>query len=125
MVTRMTDGANRNQPAYWDARFAEDGFAYGTEPNDFLLSVTPQLRVGHALCLCEGEGRNATYLAQRGFAATAVDFSQIALDKARALAQQRGVALQTQCADLADFDPGVAKWDLVTMIFGQPEFLNP
>jgi hypothetical protein len=77
MQSRMTDRANRHQSAYWDARYAESGFAYGTEPNDFLLSCMPQLRVGSALCLCEGEGRNATYLAQRGFTATAVDFSQV------------------------------------------------
>ena len=41
--------------------------------------------------------------------------------KADALAAERGVAIQTQCADLTGFDPGVAKWDVVTVIFGQPE----
>ena len=121
MTDRMRDGVNRNQPEYWDARFAEAGFAYGTEPNDFLVAVSAQLRLGDALCLCEGEGRNATYLAQRGFQVTAVDFSQVALQKAEALAVQRGVAIQTQRIDLADFDPGAMRWDLVTMIFGQPE----
>ena len=117
----MADAPNRNQPAYWDARFAEVGFAYGIEANDFLVSVVGQLPVGDALCLCEGEGRNATYLAQRGFQVTAVDFSQVALRKAATLAAQRSVVLHTQRVDLADFNPGVACWDLVTMIFGQPE----
>ena len=117
----MADTPNRNQPAYWDARFAEAGFAYGTEANDFLVSVAHRLAVGDALCLCEGEGRNAVYLASRGFQVTAVDFSQIALRKAEALAAQRSVAIHTQCVDLAEFDPGVAQWDLATMIFGQPE----
>ena len=117
----MAEAPNRNQPAYWDARFAEDGFAYGTEPNDFLASVVAQLRVGDALCLCEGEGRNATFLAQRGFRTTAVDFSPVALRKAEALAAERGVSIAIGCADLAGFDPGIAQWDLVTMIFGQPD----
>jgi 2-polyprenyl-3-methyl-5-hydroxy-6-metoxy-1,4-benzoquinol methylase len=121
MVTRMTDGANRHQSGYWDKRYAEAGYAYGTAPNDFLVAMMPHLRVGKALCLCEGEGRNAIYLARHGFIATAVDFSQIALDKAQALAHQRGLTLHTHCANLADFDPGIARWDLVTMIFGQPE----
>lgn len=121
MSERMTGKDSNHLPAYWDARYAEDGFAYGTEPNDFLVSVTPQLQVGDALCLCEGEGRNATYLAQRGFRPVAVDFSQVALDKASALAAQRGITLPTQRADLDGFDPGIAQWDLVTMIFGQPE----
>ena len=117
----MGDAPTRNQPAYWDARFAEDGFAYGTDANDFLLSVADRLPVGDALCLCEGEGRNATFLAQRGFRVMAVDFSAVALRKAETLAAERGVVIETQCTDLTGFDTGVAKWDVVTMIFGQPE----
>lgn len=118
---RMKNGADRNQPVYWDARFSEEGYAYGTEPNDFLVSVVDLARKGDALCLCEGEGRNATFLGQRGFQVTAVDFSPVALAKATALAAERGVALKTRECDLATFDPGVAQWELVTMIFGQPD----
>ena len=121
MTARMKDGLNRNQPAYWDARFAEAGYAYGTDANDFLVAVAPDLPRGDALCLCEGEGRNACYLAALGFTATAVDFSSVALEKASALATARGLRLKTHCADLDGFDPGVSCWDLVTVIFGQPE----
>lgn len=121
MTARMKDGVDRNQPAYWDARFAEAGYAYGTAPNDFLVVVADQLRVGNALCLCEGEGRNAVYLAAQGFRVTAVDFSEVGLIKARQLAGERGVAIETQCSDLAAFDPGINRWDVITMIFGQPD----
>ena len=117
----MDSAPNRNQPAYWDARFKEPGYAYGIDANDFLVAVADKLPVGDALCLCEGEGRNSTYLAGRGFRVTAVDFSPVALSKAMALANARGVKIETQCADLAAFDPGTSQWDLVTMIFGQPE----
>lgn len=117
----MAEKLSRNQPAYWDARFSEAGYAYGTLPNDFLVSVANQLPLGDALCLCEGEGRNATFLAARGFTVTAVDFSPVALAKAEALARERGVAMRTECHDLDGFDPGESRWDLVTMIFGQPE----
>lgn len=121
MTTRMTDGVDRNQPAYWDRRFAEAGYAYGVAPNDFLVSALPKLTRGAALCLCEGEGRNAVHLALNGFAVTAVDFSEVGLQKAITLATSRGVGIATECADLADFAPGVGKWDVITMIFGQPE----
>ena len=121
IAVRNRDGINRNQPEYWDARFAEAGFAYGTEPNDFLASVWPQLSVGSALCLCEGEGRNAVHLARHGFRVTAVDFSSVALAKAAVLAAERGLSIQTHRADLAEYDPGLAQWDVVTMIFGQPD----
>lgn len=121
MSSRMRDGVDRNAPAYWDARFAEDGFAYGTEPNDFLRLVADRLPGGDALCLCEGEGRNATFLAQRGMRTTAMDFSAVALRKAEGLAAQRGLRLQILCCDLAGFDPGAGRWDVITMIFGQPD----
>lgn len=121
MTARMKDGVDRNQPAYWDARFAEAGYAYGTAPNDFLVAVSAQLPLGTALCLCEGEGRNAVYLAERGFMVTAVDFSEVGLQKARQLAVERGVAIETVCSDLAGFDPGERCWDIITMIFGQPD----
>ena len=49
----------------WDERFSEPGFAYGTEPNDFLVSVADRIPRGKVLCLAEGEGRNAVYLARR------------------------------------------------------------
>ncbi len=117
----MAEFLSRNQPAYWDERFSEPGYAYGTEANDFLVSVVDKLPLGDALCLCEGEGRNATFLAARGFKVTAVDFSSVALAKASALARERGVALQTECCDLDGFDPGETRWNVVTMIFGQPE----
>ena len=57
----------------WDERYSAPGYAYGTEPNDFLAQVAPGLQKGTALCLGEGEGRNALYLAQQGFQVTAVD----------------------------------------------------
>jgi 2-polyprenyl-3-methyl-5-hydroxy-6-metoxy-1,4-benzoquinol methylase len=107
--------------SYWDARFQEQGFAYGEAPNDFLLSCTPQLTRGKALSLAEGEGRNAVYLAKMGFEVTAVDFSEVGLQKARALAHQHGVQIQCVCADLADFDMNSGRWDLVISIFSQPE----
>jgi SAM-dependent methyltransferase len=107
--------------SYWDARFQEQGFAYGQEPNDFLLSCAPHLTRGKALSLAEGEGRNAVYLAQLGFEVTAVDFSEVGLQKAQALAQQHGVQIQCICADLTDFDIGSDRWHLVVSVFSQPE----
>jgi SAM-dependent methyltransferase len=109
------------QSRHWDDRFSEPGYAYGDQPNDFLVEACKRFPAGgDALSLCEGEGRNAVYLARLGFRVTAVDFSEIGLAKARALAQLHGVTIETVVADLADFDPGAARWDLVLSIFAQP-----
>jgi SAM-dependent methyltransferase len=102
----------------WDQRFGEPGFAYGTEPNDFLRSVVNRLsRSAPVLCIGEGEGRNAVFLAQQGLKVTAVDSSAVGLAKARDLAGERGVTIETVHADLADFDLGTGRWGAVVEIF--------
>lgn len=106
---RMTD---------WNARYAEPGWAFGTEPNDFLREQAHQLPPhGRVLCLAEGEGRNAVWLARQGHEVTAVDTASIGLEKAERLAAQHGVRLETVCADLAEFRFETAAWDSVISIF--------
>ena len=57
----------------WDRRYSEAGHAYGTEPNDFLVSVLDRLPRGRVLCIGEGEGRNAVYRARQGSDVTTAD----------------------------------------------------
>lgn len=102
----------------WDQRYSETGFAYGTAPNEFLKSAYAHIpQGGHVLCLAEGEGRNAVFLAQQGYQVTAVDQSKVGLEKAQALAKQNGVSITTIVADLADFDFGIQAWDGIVSIF--------
>ena len=85
----------------WDERYGRADHVYGTAPNDFLVEVAARLPEGPVLCLAEGEGRNAVWLAERGHDVTAVDGSSVGLAKARALADARGVEIATIHADLA------------------------
>jgi SAM-dependent methyltransferase len=104
----------------WDARFASDEYAYGTEPNRFLQAQQPLLPPsGRALSVADGEGRNGIWLARQGLQVTAVEFSQVAIDKARHLAAHHGVALDSVCADLAAWDWGEARFEVVVGIFFQ------
>lgn len=92
----------------WDERYGQEGFAYGTEPNDFLVEVIDRIPAGPVLCLAEGEGRNAVFIAARGHEVLAVDQSPVGLEKARRLASERGVTIETRASDLAafEFEPG-------------------
>jgi SAM-dependent methyltransferase len=99
------------KPTIWDERYGETGFFYGTEPNDFLVSMAGRIPKGRILCLAEGEGRNAVYLASLGFEVTAVDGSAVGLGKAEGLAAERGVAITTIVADLGDYRIGSEEWD--------------
>ncbi len=105
-------------PPHWDSRYAEPGWAFGTEPNDFLREQAHRLPAGgRVLCLAEGEGRNAVWLAARGWDVTGVDQSSVGLAKAQQLARERGVRITTVVADLAGFDLGRACWDGIVSIF--------
>lgn len=101
----------------WDERYAEDDYVYGTEPNDFLRAAVANVPRGRALCLAEGEGRNAVFLAQQGFDVLAVDRSAVGLQKAQRLAEDRGVQIETLVADLADYAIEPDSWDLIVSIF--------
>ena len=101
----------------WDQRYNSENYAYGTEPNDFLVAKFGSLPKGRVLCLAEGEGRNAVWLAQQGREVTAIDASEVGLDKARRLAEAHGVEITTVHADLADFLIEPQHWDAIVSIF--------
>ena len=100
----------------WNQRYSSKTYAYGTKANDFLVSMYDRLPTGKILCLAEGEGRNAVWLAQQGNEVTAVDTSDIGLQKARKLAKARDVEVTTVHADLADYDIGTQQWDAIISI---------
>lgn len=101
----------------WDQRYAADSYVYGTEPNDFLRANLERLTAGETLCLAEGEGRNAVFLAAHGHTVSAVDASQVGLKKAQRLASESGVAIETIHADLADYRFDSDRWDTIVSIF--------
>ncbi len=101
----------------WDERYDTQEYQYGTKANDFLRQVAEKIPFGKCLCLAEGEGRNAVYLAELGHRVTAVDASAVGLNKARRLARQRGVQLETIVADLNDFAVDPESWDAIVSIY--------
>jgi SAM-dependent methyltransferase len=117
MSQPSTDGRSADA-LRWDKRFAGEGYFYGTEPNDFLREHCGAIPSGgKVLCLGEGEGRNAVFLASRGHQVLAIDLSATGLMKTERLATQRGVSIRTQVADLADYAPGTGCWDGIVSIW--------
>ena len=103
---------------FWDARYAGETYAYGTEPNAYFRQRLDALPPGRLLLLAEGEGRNAVFAAQRGWQVTAVDFSDEGRAKALRWAEAQGVRLDYQVADLTALDwlrPG--HYDAVGLIY--------
>lgn len=109
---------------HWEMRYAGDAYFYGTRANDFLIDCRSLLpKTGSALAPADGEGRNSVFLAEQGLAVTSLDFSETAQAKARALAEARGVAIDTVNADLMNWEWPEAAYDVVVAVFVQ--FLGP
>ncbi|KAJ3347558.1 hypothetical protein HDU83_002021 [Entophlyctis luteolus] len=106
--------------SFWDGRYNSDSFAYGTAPNDFLADMAPHLLPNsRVLCLAEGEGRNALFLASLGHTVHCVDMSAVGLAKAQAAAKARSLdsRVTIQVADLAEFEFRDSSWDAVVSIW--------
>ncbi|HEY9483597.1 MAG TPA: class I SAM-dependent methyltransferase [Micromonosporaceae bacterium] len=117
--------------AAWDARYASVDLVWGGEPNRFVAAefgppkdseaARPQsaggVPPGRALDVGAGEGRNAIWLAGLGWHVTAVDFSAVAIDRGRRLAEARGVTVDWVVADLRDYVPARGAFDAVIVAY--------
>lgn len=101
----------------WDRRYEERPLLWSAEPNLFLVSEVGAMPPGRALDLGCGEGRNAVWLAERGWQVTGVDFSPVALQRARQAAAERGVSLTLIEADLAQWAPPEQVFELVCLLY--------
>ncbi len=102
---------------FWNERYSTTDYAYGKEPNSF-LEANRKLVCQKVLCLAEGEGRNAVFLAKNGSHVTCIDYAEEGLRKAQQLAKENGVELTTLCADLTNVDLKADEWDSIVVIFG-------
>jgi SAM-dependent methyltransferase len=103
----------------WNLRYADRELVWTSQANRFLVAETEALAPGRALDLACGEGRNAVWLAERGWQVTGVDFSEVALEKARGLADARGVQGEWIAADLLDYRLEPRGFELVVIFYLQ------
>ena len=116
-MTPRTAASHGDARSFWNQRYSESDWAYGQEANTFLQEQAAALPPGDALCLAEGQGRNAVFLARLGHRVIAQDLSAVGLNCAQQLASSQGVSLQTLCCDLAAFEPEACSTDLVVAIW--------
>jgi SAM-dependent methyltransferase len=104
---------------HWDARYGGAELVWGAEPNRWVVAECAGLTPGRALDLACGEGRNAIWLAGLGWQVTGVDFSAVALSRAAELAAHVGVRGTWVRADLQEYRPEPAAFDLVVLAYLQ------
>jgi Methyltransferase domain len=103
----------------WDERYAASELVWSAAPNRWVAEIVGDWVPGRAIDLAAGEARNSLWLAGLGWTVTAVDYSQVGLDKGRALAERLGVGerLTFECADLTTYVPSPGAYDLVLQAY--------
>lgn len=121
-----SDHSHASETERWEARFSAPGYLFGTAPNAFLKSQAALLKAkapGMALSIADGEARNGVFMAEQGLDVLSMDSSVAAQEKARKLAQERGVTLRLERCDLKSWPWPTAAYDVIVGIFFQ--FLTP
>lgn len=103
----------------WNQRYRDTDLMWSAGPNRFVEERCGDLAPGRSIDLAAGEGRNALWLAERGWDSTAVDYSEVAVDRAQRIAGERGVRLTTEVADLNHYVPTPGGYDLVLVAYLQ------
>ncbi|MEO3842494.1 class I SAM-dependent methyltransferase [Streptomyces sp. B22F1] len=105
----------------WDERYAAKDLVWGGEPNRWVAREVAEITPARALDLAAGEGRNALWLAARGWRVTAVDFSQVALERGRRraaeLPQEAAERIRWVRADLLEYAPEEGSYELVVVAY--------
>ena len=105
---------------FWNDHYTQTPLEHRGEPSLFLQRVKHRLQIGKTLDIAMGEGRNAVFLAQQGFAVKGFDISQIAIDHATQYAQEQKVVIEAKKADLDLFIMGIMEYDTIIMTFFKP-----
>ena len=102
---------------FWDMRYGDKDYAYGTEPNVYFKSFIDSNSSGKLLLPGEGEGRNAVYAAINGWDVYAVDQSQAGMEKAKKLAELNDVTIDYQIQDLSVLKSDEDVYDAIALVF--------
>ena len=103
---------------FWNERYQVSDYIFGIEPNDFIKDVTPAAKEGQrAYAPADGEGRNGVYLASIGYDVTSIDVANLAVDKAIALAKNKGVAINAMIGDAINTGFDDAAFDVIIVCF--------
>jgi SAM-dependent methyltransferase len=120
IAARVQKAAQNSQPfssLFYNKTYSKANPGFSSNPNPFLVEVVEKLRPGRALDLGMGEGRNALFLAQRGWNVTGIDLAEVGIAKAKKRAEALGLQLTALVQDANQFDFGHQQWDLVCMLY--------
>ena len=101
----------------WNARYSNEEFAYGEQPNHYLKEQLEKLKIGSILFPAEGEGRNAVFAARLGWNVSAFDISTEGKSKALRLAEKNKVAIDYQVDEIQNLNYRPVQFDAIALIY--------
>ena len=101
----------------WNERYAKKELTWSSGPNALLESLVAERPAGKALDIATGEGRNALWLASRGWGVDAIDFSSVGIEKGKSMAAERNLEVNWITADVCQRVFARAEYDLVAVVF--------
>lgn len=113
--------ANEYNPIYRE----NGGKAFTSKPNAFLVEMTRRRKPGTALDVGMGQGRNAIYLAQRGWNVTGFDPAGEGVNRAKAEAERLGLRIQTEITTFEKFEFGENRWYLIVLTYEPTKAIAP
>lgn len=109
---------SQDQKTQWDQRYSRPSFVYGKAPAKFLAENYEYIPFeATVLDMGMGEGRNAVFLAQKGYKVTGVDISSVAVKKSYLLAQEFGVKIKGVVASLKEYKIAPGSFDAIICFY--------
>ncbi len=123
---KLTGDDSDSDKSKWDMLYSKNkGYVFGKEPASSLVENLGMLPIGRALDLAMGEGRNAVFMAKKGFEVVGVDISEVAIRKARRLAKENKVHFKAVVADLTKYQIVPESFDVIMVFYYLQRSLNP
>jgi SAM-dependent methyltransferase len=122
--SKVPDPHEQERKAY-DEIYSTKRDTFSTEPNAFMVRMITGRKPGRALDVAMGQGRNALWLASKGWTVTGFDISPVAIVEARKEAATRGLQVETFVIPYEQFDWGKEKWDLIVFSYFLPQAALP
>ncbi len=107
----------RDYRKMWDERYSQNDLIYGKEPNQYFEEIIDKIEQGKLFMPGDGEGRNSIYAAKNNWEVTSVDYSSVAVEKAKHYAQHDNVNVEIINADLSDYKYPKNHFDATGIIF--------
>jgi SAM-dependent methyltransferase len=116
-IAIVNSQASKLEVERWNQILTAEKPAFNTQPNAFLVEMMKGRKPGTAVDVGMGQGRNAIWLAQQGWAVTGFDPADKAVALAKQTAQNLGVRLTTEITTTEQFDFGESRWDLIVLSY--------